>query len=49
MGGASKSPLLVICNEAATRIDLETIDQLCRLFGCGVGDLFEYVADGDKS
>ncbi|MEW5966741.1 MAG: helix-turn-helix transcriptional regulator [Pseudomonadota bacterium] len=32
-----------------TRIDLETIDQLCRLFGCGVGDLFEYVADGGKS
>jgi hypothetical protein len=29
-----------------TRVDLPAIEQLCRLFNCQVGDLFEYVQDG---
>jgi len=30
------------------RIDYETLGKLCKLFGCAVGDILEYV-DEDKS
>lgn len=46
--GLHRNTITLLYNETATRIDLETIDQLCRLFGCGVGDLFEFVANGGK-
>jgi putative transcriptional regulator len=32
----------------STRLDLATLDALCRGLGCGVGDLFEYVPDTVK-
>ncbi len=28
------------------RIDGSTLDALCRFFGCGVGDVLEYVPEG---
>ena len=28
------------------RVDLQTLDALCGYFGCGVGDVLEYVTDG---
>lgn len=31
--------------ETAKRVDLETIDRLCRFFNCQVGDLFEYIPE----
>ncbi len=31
--------------ETAKRIELETMDRLCRFFNCQVGDLFEYIPD----
>jgi len=28
-----------------TRVDLETMDNLCKLFDCRVEDLFEFIPD----
>ena len=29
-------------NEKATRIDYNTMEQLCKMFHCTIGELFEY-------
>lgn len=43
--GLHRNTVTLLYNETATRIDLETIDSLCKLFQCNVGDLFEHIAD----
>ena len=43
--GLNRSTIAALYREDAVRVDLETMDQLCRLFGCGVGELFEYVPE----
>lgn len=43
----NRSAITSLYKETATRIDLVTIDKLCKLFNCEVGDLFERV-DGDN-
>jgi putative transcriptional regulator len=43
--GLHRNTITLLYNETATRIDLETINRLCVLFGCSVGELFEYVKD----
>ena len=40
--GLHRNTITLLYNETATRIDLETIDKLCALFDCSVGDLFEH-------
>ncbi|PKO37516.1 MAG: XRE family transcriptional regulator [Betaproteobacteria bacterium HGW-Betaproteobacteria-6] len=40
--GLHRNTITLLYNETATRIDLETIDGLCKLFSCKIGDLFEY-------
>ena len=40
--GLHRNSITLLYNETANRIDLETIDSLCELFHCSVGDLFEY-------
>lgn len=42
--GLHRNTITLLYNETATRVDLETIDSLCKLFRCTVGDLLEYVA-----
>ena len=39
--GLNRSTLTALYRETATRVDLPTIEKLCALFRCGVGDLFE--------
>lgn len=43
--GLHRNTVTLLYDETATRIDIETIDQLCRLFGCSVGDLLEFIPD----
>lgn len=43
--GLHRNTITLLYNETATRIDIETINKLCALFGCEVGDLFEFVKD----
>jgi putative transcriptional regulator len=44
----SKTTLHKLYNEQSTRIDFETLDQLCTFLGCQVGDLLEH-KEGDNS
>ncbi len=41
--GLHRNTITLLYKETATRIDLDAIDRLCKLFGCTVGDLFERV------
>lgn len=43
--GLNRSTIAGLYREDAIRVELETVDRLCKLFKCGVGDLFEHVAD----
>lgn len=43
--GLHRNTVTLLYNETATRIDLEAIEALCKLFECGVGELLEYVED----
>jgi putative transcriptional regulator len=47
--GLNRSTVTALYKESATRIDLPAVEHLCRLFGCQVGDLFEYVSDDAKA
>ena len=38
--GISRATITLLYRETAQRIDLEVIDELCRLFNCEVGELF---------
>ncbi len=40
--GLHRNTITLLYNETANRVDLDTIDRLCALFGCTVGELFEY-------
>jgi putative transcriptional regulator len=46
--GLNRSTITALYKQTATRVDLPAIEQLCRLFHCQVGDLFEYVQDGGE-
>jgi putative transcriptional regulator len=39
--GLNRSTVTALYNESATRLDLETIEKLCILFKCQIGDLLE--------
>lgn len=41
----NRSTIAALYKETATRIELPAIEELCRLFNCQVGDLFEFVDD----
>ena len=41
----NRSTVTALYNETATRLDLETIEKLCVLFGCQIGDLLEIVKE----
>jgi putative transcriptional regulator len=48
--GLHRNTVTLLYQESATRIDIEAIDQLCQLFECEVGQLFEFVPNvaGDR-
>lgn len=39
--GLSCATVTLLYKENAQKLDLETIEKLCLLFGCGIGDLLE--------
>ena len=43
--GLHRNTITLLYYETATRVDIESIEQLCRLFNCNVGELFEYLPD----
>ncbi|MEJ2045964.1 MAG: helix-turn-helix transcriptional regulator [Reinekea sp.] len=46
--GLNRSTITLLYKESAQKVDLETIDKLCDLFGCQVGDLLEKVDNSSK-
>ena len=40
-----RNTITLLYQETANRIDLEAVNELCRYFNVGVGELFEYVPD----
>lgn len=46
--GLSRATVSNLYHDKMQRIDYETLGKLCKLFGCTVGDILEYV-DEDKS
>lgn len=40
--GLNRNTITLLYKETATRVDLDAIEKLCKLFDCGVDDLFEY-------
>ena len=43
--GLHRNTVTLLYRETASRIDLEAIDKLCKLFKCKVSDLLEYVEE----
>lgn len=43
--GLHRNTITLLYDETATRVDLESIDKLCKLFNCTVGDLLEFKPD----
>jgi putative transcriptional regulator len=43
--GLNRSTITALYRETATRVDLASVEQLCELFNCSVGELFEHVPD----
>jgi putative transcriptional regulator len=43
--GVNRGTITRLYHETASRVELETIDALCRFLGCEVGELFEFVED----
>ncbi len=39
--GLNRNTVTLLYKETASRIEMETIDKLCELFNCEVGDLLE--------
>lgn len=47
--GLNRSTITALYKETATRIELPAVDRLCRLFGCQVSDLFEFVPEATEA
>ena len=45
LAGVSYSAMHPLYHDRTKRLDLETLDGLCRALECQPGDLFEYVPD----
>lgn len=46
--GLHRNTVTLLYKETATRVELDAIEKLCRLFNCQVSDLFEYMPDTDQ-
>lgn len=43
--GLSRTTIAQLYHDKATRVDYETIEKLCRLFDCGIADLFSITSE----
>ena len=39
--GLNRNTITLLYKETATRVDLDAVERLCRLFNCEVGEMFE--------
>jgi len=40
-----KNTITLLYKEQATRVELDSVEKLCRYFNCSIGDFFEIVDD----
>jgi putative transcriptional regulator len=45
--GLSRNTVTGLYRETSMRIDLETLNVICKHYGCSVGELLEYTADDE--
>lgn len=43
--GLNRNTITLLYNETASRVELNAINGLCKLFNCQVSDLFEWIDD----
>ncbi|MDW0360788.1 helix-turn-helix transcriptional regulator [Halomonas venusta] len=43
--GLNRNAITLLYKETARRVELDALDKLCKLFSCGVGDLFKFDDD----
>ena len=43
--GVHRNSITLLYNDTANRVELSTINALCKFFDCEVGELFEFVDD----
>jgi putative transcriptional regulator len=43
--GLHRNTITLLYQETSARVDIDAIDRLCKYFGVGVSDLFEYIVD----
>lgn len=46
--GLHRNTITLLYKETATRVDMDTMNKLCKLFKCSIGDLFEFVDEGSS-
>lgn len=46
--GLNRNTVSLLYRETAVRVEMDTMNKLCKLFKCGVGEVFEYVEDPDN-
>jgi len=46
--GLNRNTVTLLYKETATRVDLDAIEKLCKLFNCAVGDLLEYTVETQR-
>ena len=46
--GLARSTIANLYHDKTQRIDYDTMDKLCKLFECNVGDLIEYYEMSDE-
>ena len=47
--GLNRNTVTLLYRETATRVDLDAVEQLCKLFECKVGDLLQFVPTNERS
>jgi len=47
--GLSRATVTLLYQETAQKVDLDTIEKICLLFDCGIGDLLELQAQKIKA
>jgi len=45
----NRNTITLLFKEEASRIDLETIDKLCKYFDCSISDLLEYLPNNHSN
>lgn len=46
--GLARNTVSGLYHETTSRLDMETLNAVCRHFKCGISDLLEYVPDTDS-